>query len=131
MIAVDSSALIAVALDEDDARRFAGPINGTRCIIGWPTIFEVHLVLTGRRKIAPLEAISRWIARPNVEPAAFDERYFQAANIAYRQYGKGVGHPAQLNFGDCMAYAVAKVHDVPLLYKGGDFAKTDIKPALP
>ena len=59
---------------------------------------------------------------------AFDERLFQAANRAFEQYGKGMGHPAQLNFGDCMAYAVAKVHDVPLLYKGDDFAQTDIRP---
>ena len=54
-----------------------------------------------------------------------------AASDAFDRFGKGIGHPAKLNFGDCMAYAVAKVHDVPLLYKGTDFAQTDIRPALP
>jgi len=131
MIAVDSSAIMAVVLDEGDAKRFAGPINGTRCVIGWPTLLETHLVLAGQGKVSALEAVSLWMARPNVEKVAFDERLFQAANIAFKQYGKGMGHPARLNFGDCMAYAVAKVHDVPLIYKGADFSHTDIRPALP
>jgi ribonuclease VapC len=56
---------------------------------------------------------------------------YQSATEAFERYGKGCGHPAQLNFGDCMAYAVAKHYDVPLLYKGRDFARTDIRPALP
>lgn len=131
MIAVDSSAIVAVALGEQDAKRFAGPINGTRCVVGWPTLLETHLVLTGQGKVSALEAVSLWMARPNVETMAFDERLFQAAKLAFQQFGKGMGHPAKLNFGDCMAYAVAKVHDVPLLYKGTDFSQTDIRPALP
>ena len=52
------------------------------------------------------------------------------AREAHLRYGKGLGHPAQLNFGDCFSYALAKSLDVPLLYKGDDFAKTDIKSAL-
>jgi ribonuclease VapC len=131
MIAVDSSAIIAVVLGEGDAEQYAGPINGTRCVIGWPTVFEIYLVLTGHRKATALEAVSLWMARPNVETMAFDERLFQAANLAFQQFGKGMGHPAQLNFGDCMAYAVARVRDVPLLYKGEGFSHTDIRPALP
>jgi len=131
MIAVDTSAILAIALDEQDAKRFAGPINGTRCVIGWPTVFETNLVLTGQRKASALELVSLWMARPNVEKVAFDERLFHAAIVAFREYGKGMGHPAKLNIGDCFSYAVAKVHDVPLLYKGTDFAHTDIRPALP
>lgn len=131
MIAVDSSAIIAVVLDEGDAKRFAGPINGTRCVVGWPTLFETHLVLAGQGKASALKAVSLWMARPNVEAIAFDERLFRAANIAFQQYGKDMGHAARLNFGDCMAYAVAKVHDVPLLYKGTDFGHTDVRSALP
>jgi ribonuclease VapC len=49
---------------------------------------------------------------------------------ADHRYGRGTGHPARLNFGDCLAYAVAKAHDLPLLYKGGDFSLTDIRAAL-
>ena len=52
------------------------------------------------------------------------------ARDAHLRFGKGMGHPAQLNFGDCFSYALAKFLDVPLLYNGGDFAKTDIRPAL-
>ena len=53
------------------------------------------------------------------------------ARIAFRRFGKGSGHPARLNFGDCFAYALAKAFDAPLLYKGGDFGHTDITSALP
>jgi ribonuclease VapC len=56
---------------------------------------------------------------------------YRIAIEAFDRFGRGRGHPAKLNFGDCMAYAVAKAHQVPLLYKGDDFAKTDIATALP
>ena len=56
---------------------------------------------------------------------------YAAATQAFDRFGKGRGHPAQLNICDCMAYAVASTHGVPLLFKGDDFAQTDIAPALP
>jgi ribonuclease VapC len=56
--------------------------------------------------------------------------HLRIAREAHLKYGKGMGHPAQLNFGDCFSYALAKSLDAPLLYKGGDFAKTDIKSAI-
>ena len=59
----------------------------------------------------------------------FTEAHFRLAAAAFDRYGRG-RHPAKLNFGDCMAYAVAKAHGVPLLYKGDDFARTDIAAAL-
>ncbi len=67
---------------------------------------------------------------PRVDLVAFDRRLFENARNAFDLFGRG-RHKAKLNFGDCMAYAVAKVHDVPLLYKGDDFARTDIAAALP
>ena len=61
----------------------------------------------------------------------FDQRHLAIARTAFDVFGKGQGHPAQLNFGDCMSYAVAKAHGVPLLFKGDDFSKTDIAVAAP
>jgi ribonuclease VapC len=64
--------------------------------------------------------------RRTVSVIAFDQRHFDAATAALTRFGRGRGHPAQLNFGDCLAYAVAKVHGVPLLFKGNDFSETDL-----
>jgi ribonuclease VapC len=130
VIAVDSSALIAVALAETDADKFIGPLEGSVCLIGWPTLLEVHLVLTGYDKKTALAAVDYWRSGPLIRTIDFDQPLFGAAVEAFDRFGKGIGHPAGLNFGDCMAYAIAKLHDVPLLYKGSDFAHTDIVPAL-
>jgi ribonuclease VapC len=130
MIAVDSSAVLAVALDELDADRFAGPLAGARCLVGWPTLLEIQLVLSGQGKKRALQITELWRVRDNVTAVPFDEMTYLAASQAFDRFGKGVGHPAKLNFGDCMAYAVAKHFDVPLLFKGTDFAKTDVRAAL-
>ena len=130
MIAVDSSAILALALDEPDAKRFAAALTGSPCLVGWPTVFEVHIVLRGQEKEKALQAARRWLARSNVTTVVFDKSLFECACSAFDRYGKG-RHAARLNFGDCMAYALAKREDVPLLFKGNDFAQTDITPALP
>jgi ribonuclease VapC len=130
MIAVDSSAILAMMLDEADAKRFVGPLAGAPCMIGWPTLFEVFLVLRGKKKTTAIAAAELWMGRPNVTTVAFDRSLFEHARSAFDRYGKGL-HPARLNFGDCMSYALAKQEDVPLLFKGGDFAQTDITPAFP
>ena len=129
MIAVDTSAILAVALDEPDARRFVGPLAGAPCLVGWPTLFEVYLVLHGQGKFKGLEVTERWRVRSNVTTVAFDESLYRHARNAFVLYGKGF-HPAKLNFGDCMSYALAKREDIPLLFKGNDFARTDVTPAL-
>lgn len=64
-----------------------------------------------------------------IEIVPFDVQMAQAAFAAFRRYGKGQGHPAQLNILDCAAYALAKIRDEPLLFKGHDFERTDIQPA--
>ncbi len=70
------------------------------------------------------------ISSAEVEVTALQSRDWQCAVDAFMRFGRGRGHPAKLNFGDCMAYALAKSLDAPLLYKGDDFAKTDIRSAL-
>ena len=70
------------------------------------------------------------VAGSNIEVVSFSASHADAATEAYRRFGKGVGQPACLNYGDCFSYALARSLDVPLLYKGDDFARTDIRSAL-
>jgi ribonuclease VapC len=130
LIALDSSALVAIVLVEPEADDFARVIGRQKCMVGWPTILETSLVLrTSSQEVSGGPFLEALLARPNVQALAFDRVLYRAARYAFEQYGKG-RHPARLNFGDCMAYAVAKAHGVPLLYKGADFSHTDITSAL-
>ncbi|MBZ0228407.1 MAG: type II toxin-antitoxin system VapC family toxin [Bauldia sp.] len=130
MIAIDSSAIVAIALDEPEARAFAEMIGSERCVIGWPTAFESHMVLSRIPQRRGLHVLDMVLEAPRLRIIAFDRRVFESARLAFDRFGKG-RHRAKLNFGDCIAYAVAKLYDVPLLYKGDDFSRTDITPAFP
>ena len=128
MIVVDASALVAIALDEPDANRFLQAIAGAdEAIMPAPTALEVHLVLSRRfgpdddRLTAPL------LGHGVIRIVDWTEHHLTLAREAYTRFG---GRPARLNFGDCIVYAVAKAIDTPLLYKGEDFARTDIRSAL-
>ena len=94
------------------------------------TILETSLVFARRRDgpgfWQPLELL---VSEAKIEVVAFDAEQAGFARAAFLKYGKG-RHPAALNFGDCAAYALAKSRNIPLLYKGADFAKTDIVSAL-
>ena len=129
MIALDTSVLVAIAIEEPEGPAFDRCIERQPVVVGAPTLVETNLVLSTKmptRYRLFMEAISQ---RPSVTVVAFDERHLRMAMIAHDLYGKGRGHPAQLNLGDCLAYAIAKVHDVPLLFKGLDFSRTDLKVA--
>jgi len=130
MIALDTSAIVAIALDEDEAETFDRVIASEEVLIGTPTLLESRLVLMQRIPGFAAEFLQAFVSPVEVNPVPFSFDMYQGAAKAFERYGKGSGHSAQLNFGDCMAYAVAKHHDVPLLYKGRDFARTDIRPAL-
>jgi ribonuclease VapC len=130
VIALDSSALLAIALNEAEGDDFARIIGSNRCLIGAPTVLESHMVLCDRMGADGLELLDRLLARPQVTLVAFDQALLPIARRAFDRYGKG-RHPAGLNFGDCVAYAVAKANDVPLLFKGDDFGRTDIWSAFP
>ncbi|MCW5713198.1 MAG: type II toxin-antitoxin system VapC family toxin [Bauldia sp.] len=129
MIALDTSALVAIALEEPDHEPLLLAATTIASVVGAPTLVEVRLVLES--KIADANGfIAALLEVSTVRIVPFTMEMYSAAAIAFERYGKGRGHPAQLNFGDCMAYAVAKTHGVPLLYKGDDFALTDIRSAL-
>jgi ribonuclease VapC len=129
MIALDTSAIVAIALGEPEEDEFSRAIASREALVGTPTLLEARVVLM--QKIDDADAFITMFLEPHqIHPVAFSLNMFLAASDAYQRYGKD-HHPAKLNICDCMAYAVAKVHDVPLLYKGTDFDHTDIRPALP
>ena len=129
MIALDTSAIAAIALEEPEAGVFAEIIGLEACVVGWPTILESHMVLKAIPFRRGLDVLDRVLGAPRLRVLTFDRRLFASARIAFDKYGGG-NHKAKLNFGDCMAYAVAEFHDVPLLFKGDDFRLTDIRAAL-
>lgn len=131
MIALDTSAIVAIALVEAEEEAFSRAIAINKAILGTPTLLESRLVLTTRMPYHVDRFIENIVARPSIDLVAFSVEMYRAAVEAFDRFGQGRGHPARLNYGDCMAYAVAKIHNAPLLYKGGDFSKTDITPALP
>ena len=131
MIVIDTSALIAVTNHEAERQRILEVIAAAdRCAISAMTVFETAIVVYARFGETGLSQLAAWIATFSPEIVAFDEQQAQQATNAYKRFGRGAGGAARLNFGDCAAYALAKSQNVPLLYKGADFAATDIEAAM-
>ncbi|MCM0022260.1 MAG: type II toxin-antitoxin system VapC family toxin [Tagaea sp.] len=125
---VDSSALLAIVLAEPDASRFAARLSaGGLLLVSAVTLFEATMVAQGRRGRAGLALLDSLLRDSRFAIVPFDAGQAALARDAFLRYGKG-RHVAALNFGDCMAYALAKSLDLPLLHKGSDFAATDLKP---
>lgn len=130
MIAIDSSALVAIALREPDADRFRAAVKASpHHLIGAPTLLELRIVLTTKLGVDIAAQMLTLVVPDRCRIIAFDEAHAAVAITAFDRFGKG-RDPASLNYGDCMAYAVARVAGCPLLYKGEDFARTDIRSAL-
>lgn len=131
MIVVDSSALIAIFEAEPEAPRFARAMaDADRLAISAVNVHETGAVLRLRRGPAALGALWRYLTESNdFEIVAFDAAQARAAMAAYDRFGKDVDPKARLNLADCAAYALATSLDVPLLFKGDDFAATDVRPA--
>lgn len=131
MIVVDSSVLVAIVKEEPGYDQLGSTMTGEAALIGAPTLVETKLVLsggvTGRAGDALLNGL---VQQGTLRVIEFTPEMAETAVAAFRRFGKGQGHPAQLNYGDCLSYAVAKTLGLPLLYKGDDFARTDIVPAL-
>jgi ribonuclease VapC len=126
MIAIDTSVLVAIVLEEPEAETFKSVLRQEEIAIGWPTLFETRTVLTAKGFSNPADIVSRFVDAPNIMPVAFNEKHYREAEAALDRYGKG-RHPASLNMGDCFSYAVAAVAKAPLLFKGHDFGLTDLK----
>lgn len=132
MIIVDTSALISIYLREDDSTMFEEALfTNQTALIAAPTALEFVMVAQSRRSTRNIAASPDIVLTTHglrVEP--WTARHLAIARDAFTRFGKGQGHPARLNFGDCIAYALAKSLDAPLLYKGDDFARTDIRSAV-
>ncbi|HEY2612135.1 MAG TPA: type II toxin-antitoxin system VapC family toxin [Reyranella sp.] len=127
---VDSSALIAIYFNEPEKASFAlAVVSVDAPCIGAPNFLEASMVAETRHGEAGCRELDRIAANLGLEIVPFDASHIQGARDAFRRFGKG-RHRANLNFGDCCAYALAKLRDVPLLFKGNDFALTDLKRAL-
>ena len=122
----DTSALIAILLDEPDAEILSAAIaaSSTR-IISAVSVLEASIVIESKKGEAGLALLDELLTIAQFEIVAFDDAQQRVARTAYRRYGKG-RHPAGLNFGDCCTYALAKVRAEALLFKGNDFNQTDI-----
>ncbi|MBY0361151.1 MAG: type II toxin-antitoxin system VapC family toxin [Phreatobacter sp.] len=125
----DTSALIAILKVEPDSLTFRRAIAGARPIgIPASVYLEAAMVAYGLKLgRGELDAI---IAASTMTFIPLDEAITRRTADAFARYGRGTGHPAALNFGDCIAYATAMHLDVPLLFKGDDFRHTDVKVAL-
>ncbi|CVI62749.1 type II toxin-antitoxin system VapC family toxin (plasmid) [Agrobacterium leguminum] len=126
MIAVDTSVILTMALAEPEAERFTTLLGREAVAIGWPTLLEARMVLTGKGFPNASNIIDQLVQLPNVTAVAFDDAHYREAQRAFDRFGKG-RHSAALNMGDCFSYAVAIVAKAPLLFKGNDFNKTDLK----
>jgi ribonuclease VapC len=127
---IDASALLAVVLDEADGRRFAEAIAAApRARMPAATWFEAALAVDTRGDDLASRRFDDIMRDLRIELMAFTPEHAEQAREARRIYGK-TRHRAQLNFGDCMVYGVAKAEREPLLFKGDDFSQTDIEPAL-
>ena len=128
---IDASAIIAILRDEPEARSFANAIASAKARrISAVNYVEAAVVIDGSRNpIASrrFDDLFR-VAELAVEPVTAAQAHI--AREAYRDFGKGSGHPAALNFGDCFAYALAKEASEPILFKRDDFNRTDLIPAL-
>lgn len=126
---LDSSALIAILFAEPGYLDLVDHIlEADRAGVGAPTLAETSLVFIGRRAGRHAGAVERLIEELGVSVLPFGPAEWPIAVEAFRRFGRG-RHAAALNFGDCLAYATAKSSRDTLLYVGGDFSKTDIKPA--
>ncbi len=128
---LDSSAIVATIANEPDGARYLNAlIAATSLVISSITVLETRIVLHSRHGAEAVRAFEEMLESAAIVVTPFDREQAEAAFDAFRRYGKGQGHPAQLNIVDCAAYALARTRGEPLLFKGGDFAKTDIVPAL-
>ena len=123
---IDTSAIVAIALNEREAAEFERRIADDPVrLISAATALEVTIVLETRLGDAAGRELDLWLHKVRAEVVPVDAEQTDAARRAWRRYGRG-RDPAALNFGDCFSYALALTRGEPLLFKGDDFARTDI-----
>jgi ribonuclease VapC len=128
---VDASAVIAILRNEAGAVNFAKAIElAAECRISAVNYVEAAALIDRARDPVVSRKLDELLREADVAIEPVSENQARIARAAYRDFGKGSGHPARLNLGDCFAYALAKAKREPLLFKGSDFAQTDVQLAL-
>jgi ribonuclease VapC len=130
MMVVDSSAIIAILFDEPERHIFEERIATEEfCLVSAVNGHEAACVMRARHGLGGVAKLWRLLDASQIEIIAFDEPQMRAAAAAFDRYGKGIDSRARLNLADCAAYALAKSLGAPLLFKGDDFAATDVEAA--
>ena len=123
---IDTSALLAILQDEPERRSFNEAIEAAESrVMSVANYVEVSIVVESRHGAEGLRELDRFVDRAGIELVGVDVGQGKMARDAFSRFGKG-RHPAALNFGDCFAYALARILAQPLLFKGNDFSKTDL-----
>jgi ribonuclease VapC len=122
---LDTSAVVAIVMKEPGYEELLSKMASGNPAIGTATLAETAIVLSARLARDARSLLSRLVSEASIAVVPFGEAHYSAAVDAWLRYGKGK-HPAALNFGDCLSYAVARLADEPLLFVGDDFARTDI-----
>lgn len=125
---LDTSSIVAILLQEPGFEDLLQTIIDGDAAVGTATLTETAIVLSARLRRDARPVLSRFLAEASIAVVPFGEAHYSAATDAWLRFGKG-RHPASLNFGDCLSYAVARLADEPLLFVGDDFARTDIATA--
>ena len=128
---LDMSAVVAAIANEPDRARFQDAMLGAASLaMSSITVLETRIVLYSRYGEEAVGEFDEMLESAGIVIVPFDGELARAAFDGFRRYGKGQGHPAQLNIIDCAAYALAKTRNEPLLFKGSDFLNTDAESAL-
>ena len=123
---LDTSAILAILQDEPERRKFNEAIEAAEMrSLSTASFVECSMILESRYGADGVRDLDLFIAKAQVSLVSVDEEQADLARRAFRKYGKG-RHPAGLNFGDCFSYALSRVLDEPLLFKGNDFPQTDV-----
>ena len=124
---LDTSSLVAILFGEPESEYFISLISqDSKRLLSAGTALELMIVIESRKGEAGGRDLDLFLHRAKIDIVPFDGEQTELARIAWRRYGKGNQHPAQLNFGDCFAYALSKISGEPLLFKGNDFSQTDV-----
>jgi ribonuclease VapC len=124
---LDTSALLAILLAEPESQAMVRAVaEDERRLVGAPTLVEASAVMLAKKGGAGEVALDALLERLGVEVVPMSVGAARLARLAYARFGKGVGDPAVLNYGDCLSYGVAMAEREPLLHKGDDFAHTDV-----
>ncbi len=130
-LVVDSSALVAISIREPGWEAlYQEVLCCDHSFVGSPSLVETVMVLWGKTGCDEREGLEMLLKATGTQVLSFGEAAYREATDAFMRFGKGV-HPAALNFGDCLTYAIARELDAPILCVGGDFFRTDAKLALP